>query len=235
MSKIIIDTTKLAKYCPGIRMRVIKKTLLSMDIPQKKKYVENVLSLLEKNKTGKRIDLRGVIVRRDYDKLIIESEKRVLHPDLQEWTLPTQGKLELPDCIIETELLPVKSIKSVNGKIGSKNTVYFDMDNLLFPLKIRHRRAGDVFIPFGFKGKKKLKDVFIDDKVSIYKRAYILLVVDANDSILWIAGYRRSNIAPLTGATQKVLKINFLSRPYLKKKTATSTPTTAPAKTSKRV
>ena len=235
MNKIIIDTVKLAKYCLGIRMRVIKKTLLSMNIPQEKKYVEYILSLLEKNKTGKRIDLRGVIVRRDYDKLIIESEKRVLHPDLQEWILTPQGKLELPDCIIETELVPVKSIKSVNGKIGSKNTVYFDMDNLLFPLKIRHRRAGDIFIPFGFKGKKKLKDVFIDDKVSIYKRAYILLVVDANDSILWIAGYRRSNIAPITGATQKVLKINFLSQTYLKKKTATSTPTTAPAKISKRV
>ncbi|MDO9575802.1 MAG: tRNA lysidine(34) synthetase TilS [bacterium] len=235
MNKIIIDTTKLAKYCLGIRMRVIKKTLLSMDIPQEKKYVEYILSLLEENKTGKRIDLRGVIVRRDYDKLIIENEKMVLHPDLQEWILPPQGKLELPDCIIETEFVPVKSIKSVNGKIGSKNTVYFDMDNLLLPLKIRHRRAGDVFIPFGFKGKKKLKDVFIDDKISVYKRASIQLVVDANGNILWIVGYRRSNIAPITGATQKVLKINFLSRPYLKKKTATSTPTIAPAKTSKRV
>jgi tRNA(Ile)-lysidine synthase len=211
MNKVVINIAKLAKYCLGVRMRVMKKALLVMDTPQEKKYIEYILSLLEENKTGKRIDLRGVIVRRDYDKLIIESEKRVLHPDLQEWTLTPQGKLKLPDCIIETELVPVKSIKSVNGKIGSKNTVYFDIDNLLFPLKIRHRRAGDVFIPFGFKGKKKLKDVFIDDKVSVYKRAYFLLVVDANDSILWIAGYRRSNIAPITEATQKVLKINFLS------------------------
>jgi len=214
---------------------MIKKALLVMNAPQEKKYVEYILSLLEENKTGKMINLQGIIARRDYDKLIIERKETALKPDLQEWALTLDEKLELPDCIIEMEFIPVERIKSVNGRIGSKNTVYFDIGNLFLPLKIRHRRAGDVFIPFGLKGKKKLKNVFIDDKIPVYKRASILLVVDANDNILWIVGYRRSNTALITRNTQKVLKINFLPQIHLKKKIATSTPTTAPAKTSKRV
>lgn len=235
MNKIIINTTKLERYCLGVRMRVVKRALLLMNTPPEKKYVENILSLLGENKTGKRIYLRGIVAHRDYDRLIIERAVNDLSHSRAQQTLPLEGKLKLPDCIMETKIVPVKHIETLKNLVGSRNAVYFDIDNVLSPLIIRHRKAGDTFTPFGFRGKKKLKDVFIDDKIPAYKRELIPLVVDRNDNILWIAGYRRSNMAPITEDTRKVLVIKLLPRIYRNKKKATSTPTTAPAKTSKRV
>ncbi len=235
MNKVIINTDKLVKYRRGVRMRVVKRALLLMNTPPEKKYVEYILSLLEENKTGKRIDLRGIVAHRDYDRLIIERTVNDLSHNRAQRTLPLEGKLKLPDCIMVTKIVPVKHIEPLNDLVGSKSAVYFDIDNVLSPLIIRHRRAGDIFTPFGFRGKKKLKDVFIDDKIPAYKRELIPLVVDRNDNILWIAGYRRSNMAPITEDTRKVLVIKLLLRVYRNRKKATNTPTTAPAKTSKRV
>jgi len=211
MNKITIDTAKLAKYCLGVRMRVIKRALQAMNTSQEKKLVEYVLSFLGKDKTGKRIDLREVIVRRDYDKVIIERMVKDVTHTPSEWMLSLGGKLGLSDCVIETKVISREDIQSVNDKVGSKNTVYFDIDKLLLPLKIRYRMAGDIFIPFGFRGRKKLKDVLIDDKIPVYKRESIPLVVDCSDNILWIVGHRRSNIAPIIENTQQILAIKFLS------------------------
>jgi tRNA(Ile)-lysidine synthase len=56
-----------------------------------------------------------------------------------------------------------------------ENLLHFDLDTLEFPLKIRNRREGDrILLKDG--GRKKLKSLFIDDKVppSIRERVPVL-------------------------------------------------------------
>ena len=62
-------------------------------------------------------------------------------------------------------------------------------NNLEFPLTIRTRENGD-FIELS-KGKKKIKDLFIDKKIDIEIRNSIPLVLNKND-IIWIPGIQRA-------------------------------------------
>ncbi len=74
-----------------------------------------------------------------------------------------------------------------------KNEFYIKLcyNNLEFPLTIRTRKNGD-FINLS-KGKKKIKDLFIDKKIDIDTRNSIPLVIN-KDNIIWIPGIARSEI-----------------------------------------
>lgn len=81
----------------------------------------------------------------------------------------------------------------------------FDAEKVVFPLHIRSRRAGDILVARGRTGKKKLKKELIDCKIAILERDRIPLVCDANDTILWVVGVRRANVAQVTPDTKQYL------------------------------
>ncbi|WP_432328778.1 tRNA lysidine(34) synthetase TilS [Mucilaginibacter sp. P25] len=68
--------------------------------------------------------------------------------------------------------------------------VSIDADKLVYPLKIRAWYEGDHFFPLGMKGKKKLSDFFINQKVPLYQKEEIPILVNGNGEIMWIGGYR---------------------------------------------
>lgn len=69
-------------------------------------------------------------------------------------------------------------------------------------LVFRHRRAGDfIELPVG---RKKLKDVMIDDKIPREARGHLLLLA-AGSEVLWIAGRRRTSHYPVTDQTKRIL------------------------------
>ncbi|MCL6576390.1 tRNA lysidine(34) synthetase TilS [Kyrpidia sp.] len=74
------------------------------------------------------------------------------------------------------------------------------------PLFIRSRLPGDRFAPFGLGGTKKIKDVWIDDKVPRELRDRWPLLA-AGREILWIIGWRRSAHWPVTKDTQRILHV----------------------------
>ena len=53
-------------------------------------------------------------------------------------------------------------------------------------------------------GRKKLKDVLIDDKVPREERSRLLLLANGQE-ILWIAGRRRTSHYPVTDRTKRIL------------------------------
>ena len=66
------------------------------------------------------------------------------------------------------------------------------------------------------KGLKKVKDFFIDNKISKSHRALIPILVDSEDQIIWIMGMRLDDRVKINSNTKKVLciktkiKNNFL-------------------------
>lgn len=94
--------------------------------------------------------------------------------------------------------------KSINIK-GNDYTRYFE-----FPkdsdIVIRQREQGDKFIPYGMKGSKKLKDLFMDMKVPKEKREKTPVVLFDN-VITWIVGYRTSNNFKIDKDTKQILEI----------------------------
>ena len=57
---------------------------------------------------------------------------------------------------------------------------------------IRTRVDGDKIEIKGLNGHKKLKDIFIDEKVSKEDRENWPILVDSNENILWIPGLKKS-------------------------------------------
>lgn len=80
----------------------------------------------------------------------------------------------------------------------------FDLDRVPFPWVVRGVRPGDRIRPLGMAGSKKVKDVFIDDKVPLERRRLIPLVF-CNGELVWVCGYRTGHVARITEKTVRTV------------------------------
>ena len=85
---------------------------------------------------------------------------------------------------------------------------YFDYDKIVNDIEVRRRKAGDTIKPYGMKGKKKLKDLFMDLKIPREDRDEIPLVC-FNNEIAWIVGIRTSEDFKINKNTKNILSIKF--------------------------
>jgi len=83
----------------------------------------------------------------------------------------------------------------------------FDLAQTSFPLRLRNRRPGDRFHPAGAPGRRKLKDVLIDDRLPSEQRQALPLLLSGG-RILWLVGWRRcEGCWPRAG--EKILRVVF--------------------------
>jgi len=86
--------------------------------------------------------------------------------------------------------------------------VVMDRDCVSFPLLLRSVQPGDRFRPLGMTGSKKLKDLFIDAKVSRSMRRLVPVLCDAQ-RILWVVGHRIDDRVRVTAQTRRLLRIEY--------------------------
>ena len=97
--------------------------------------------------------------------------------------------------ILEDEvILPNhKAIRKVAKKDGkSNNIIRLNSKNIVLPLKVRTKKNGDRIMVKNLNGTKKVKNIFIDEKIPIAKRDEIPIVTDSNNTILWLPGVKKS-------------------------------------------
>ena len=89
-------------------------------------------------------------------------------------------------------------------KINPSNRFAFlSVEKLKFPLLLRKWKAGDWFIPFGMKGRKKISDFLIDLKLSRIDKENTW-VLSSNGAICWIVGYRIDERFKIDDTTQVI-------------------------------
>ncbi len=66
---------------------------------------------------------------------------------------------------------------------------------------------GDYFQPLGMRGRKKLSDFFVQQKINVFDKKNTPIVVNGNGDILWVAGHRIDDRYKITENTQKVLTL----------------------------
>lgn len=140
--------------------------------------VRNVMELAKKSKSGTSIELPGGIgAFVEYGKLYIG--KNTEAEDF-EYTL------KIGETVYIKEI--GKSVKAeyVTEKNGDGYYFSAEADD---EIKIRNRRDGDKFFPTGMDGRKKVKDLFIDLKLTRAERSRTALVT-INDEIAGIPGKR---------------------------------------------
>ena len=86
----------------------------------------------------------------------------------------------------------------------------FDAACLTEPLTVRNFRHGDCFKPLGMTGHKKIKDLFIDNKVALSLRAKLPFLL-LGQEIIWVPGYGRSRIARVSADTKLILRLKLVT------------------------
>jgi tRNA(Ile)-lysidine synthase len=129
---------------------------------------------------------------KDRDKLIVaevsgKGEKNFTTADLSFEEFPYLPKMQIPH---------------------DKNTAWLDADKLELPLTVRFWQEGDRFVPLGMKGKKKVSDFFIDNKIPPHHKEKQLIILSGKD-IVWLVGQRIDERYKTTPATKNVYQIRW--------------------------
>lgn len=193
----------------AIKSRVIRlaaEELIGRQEVLEYKHVQNILELIDRGVTGKKITLPfGLIAKISYGNLCFttrEEESRVFHYELP---LDNTVYIEELEGNFTARVFDREDIKEISR---DKYCKCFDYDELKNVLNVRNRREGDRFYPLGLTGSKKLKDFFIDYKIDRNERDRIPLVCDG-DEIIWIVGLRISEKYKITDKTTRILEIIY--------------------------
>jgi len=57
----------------------------------------------------------------------------------------------------------------------------------------------------GMQGRKKLSDFFVNEKVPLHVKDRVPVLVNGNNDIIWIGGYRPDDRYKVTAHTKKVI------------------------------
>lgn len=102
------------------------------------------------------------------------------------------------------------SIEKPNFKeLKTPNYAFIDFDKVSWPLQLRVWKEEDRFRPFGMNGKSKLVSDYLMDIKQDRSEKRSQLVLEDQNTILWLVGHRTSHEIKITDYTQKFLVIKF--------------------------
>jgi tRNA(Ile)-lysidine synthase len=107
------------------------------------------------------------------------------------------------------------SFGNLQLKVVSRPAILNELSQLFLapsplPLHLRPRQKGDRFQPLGLGGKsKKVKDYMIDEKIPVWLRDRIYLLVNEEDEIMAIVGYCISEKFKVLPEHQEVLRVSW--------------------------
>ncbi|TFB21022.1 tRNA lysidine(34) synthetase TilS [Filobacillus milosensis] len=76
----------------------------------------------------------------------------------------------------------------------SSNQILCDKNHMEFPLTVRTRQSGDRIKPIGMDGHKKIKSLFIDQKIPEYLRDEWPIIVNGDGEIIWVPYICKSHL-----------------------------------------
>ncbi len=92
---------------------------------------------------------------------------------------------------------------NLNKEAGCEIISLDDLDETFI---LRKWKTGDKFQPLGMKGKKKISDFLTDIKIPSHERADVY-VVENNNEIIWVVGYRISDKVKIKNNSRKKAKL----------------------------
>ncbi len=199
--------------------RIIRRALMNFSGIQynfEMKHVYDIISL-QKGESGKSINLpNGIKAINVYGNVKLEKVKEKIDfkainqyifniSEVDEKFVNKEIKLEQFGYYMNLEIIKLE--KKINFS-NEQLVKYFDYDKIKEKIIIRSRADGDKIIPLGMRGRKKLKDIFINEKIPKDVRDRTPIVI-FDDEIAWVVGVKVSDIFKVTKDTKNILKINF--------------------------
>ncbi len=198
--EVRLKRKELQALHPAMRKRVLRKAMASFlrtDISQAQ--IEALEDLLQKE-TGKSRDfLEGVHAENRYDVLVLTMKKE--RAEGYRYLLP------LGESVFVSEIgLRITAWAGEKDELLSEETKCFDFDKISGELFCRSRKTGDVI---SLKiGRKKIKDLFIDEKIPRNERETFPLIT-VGEEVLWAVGLRVSEKYQPDENTEKYLYVKI--------------------------
>lgn len=146
------------------------------------KHIQNILTMINSNKPNLSINMpQSKILVKEYNKLYIKKN------------IKEEKKYKI--IFEDTTKIDSLEIKKVSEEESDGNNICrLNSKDIKFPLYIRNRKDGDYMILKNSNYKKKIKEIFIENKLPISKRNNYPLLVDSDDKVLWIPNIKKSNL-----------------------------------------
>ena len=146
------------------------------------KHIQNILAIINSNKPNLSINMpQGKILVKEYNKLYIKNNIK----EEKKYKIIFEDNTKIDNLEIKKE-----SKEESDGN----NICRLNSKDIKFPIYIRNRKDGDYMILKNSNYKKKIKEIFIENKLPISKRNNYPLLVDSDDKVLWIPNIKKSNL-----------------------------------------
>jgi len=152
-------------------------------------------------------DIPGMHFIREYSRLRIGApQSRSLEPFMVRLGV---GSIEVPQAgfVFETKVIARGSVSSPESKFEA----LFDASAASKGLVVRSFCSGDRIAPLGMTGHRKIKDIFVDNKVPVARRASFP-IVELGGAIAWLPGLVRGSVGLLTEASMSVWHVRAAQR-----------------------
>ena len=151
----------------------------------------------------------GKEVRNKYYRLIKNRDSLLLVVNKTQKQASVQ--IDKSICAIEVPIALSFSVlkRSDVMDFSDASMAFIDLSKLFFPLTLRKWKQGDVFVPLGMQGHKKVSDFMVDEKLSILEKENTW-VLCSNDDIVWVVGHRLDDRYKLVAQTEKVYLVQTL-------------------------
>ena len=145
------------------------------------RHVELLENIINGNRKNVVVNLpNSVVAIREYDSFYLKRDM----DEVTSYEIELSDVVELPNHHI------IKKIDFVDD--NSNNICRLSSKDIQLPLIVRTRKLGDKINVKGLDGTKKVKDIFIDSKITKSSRDLWPIVVDSLDRVVWIPGLKKS-------------------------------------------
>lgn len=207
-NEIILNIPRYLENVPILQQYIIFSILEPLGIQKhviRYQTMNRLLELAQEHKSGNRVRIT------ENWEALISRDNIVFHLRHNEYlhfkvNIDQVYHLFKGDVTFRTQLIDDQE----KGKTFSlnPNLEYIDFDKLKTPLVLRTPQKGDRFRPLNMRGEKKLSDFFIDEKVPNYLRGRVP-VLECQDGIIWVCGYRIDDRYKITENTRRILQLEI--------------------------
>ena len=180
----IINIKKLNSEEKIIKEKImykILKTIYKKDIKFiKQEHINSIINTINNKKPNIILSLPlSKIFIKEYDKAKIKQQTNKI-----EYNYILKDEINLPN---SHTIKVIKDIEDTSNYVIKLNTKELEL-----PLHIRTKKEGDKIKVKGLNGSKKIKDIFIDEKIPKQERITYPILTDDNDNVLWLPGLKKS-------------------------------------------
>lgn len=144
-------------------------------------HISSILNMVDNSKPNLKVFLPdNCVVLKEYNKVKII--KRELFEDY---------KLELVEKVLLPNGMSIEKIDKIDN--NSNYMTRLSSSELALPLYVRNRKDSDIIRVKGMNHNKKIKDIFIDEKIPASERELWPVVEDSLGNIVWLPGLKKSS------------------------------------------